>query len=140
MTPVLLALLKPLLEHEEGRRRFPYTDTVGKLTIGIGRNLTDNGISDDEIDYLLMNDIRHAETDARLVCAPVFDALTTARQAVMIDMSFNLGLARLTQFRNMLRAVKEARYTDAANEMRSSLWATQVGQRAIILSGMMEKG
>ena len=50
-----------LIEDHEGRRSHIYTDTVGKLTIGVGRNLTDRGLSDDEIDYLLANDIKIAK-------------------------------------------------------------------------------
>lgn len=141
MNDTLRSILKPLLGKHEGRRQFPYTDTVGKLTIGIGRNLTDRGLSDDEIDYLFENDLKIAERDARrVVGTDIFDKLNTVRQAVLVDMAFNLGYLRLKGFHNTLLAVQQGRYNDAAAEMLTSKWATQVGQRAKTLAAMMRDG
>ena len=44
--PALHALVKPLTKINEGLRSKPYVDTVGKVTIGVGRNLTDRGLSE----------------------------------------------------------------------------------------------
>lgn len=127
------------LKLHEGLRLKPYRDTVGKLTIGYGRNLDDRGITREEADTLLLNDAYDAWEEAeRLVRA--WPALDEVRRAVLAEMVFNLGAARLLGFRLMLAAVNDGRYTDAANEMRSSLWATQVGQRAETLAKRMATG
>src|ERR1051325_4632098 len=131
-------LIKMLMRHE-GFRLKPYVDTVGKLTIGVGRNLTDVGISGDEVDYMLRNDISHC-IDALEQNLSFFKLLDEARKMILIDMVFNLGIGGLMQFKKMLAAIAEARYEDAAMEMLDSLWAKQVKGRAIELSGMMRTG
>lgn len=132
-------ILKANLILEEGKRSHPYMDTVGKITIGVGRNLTDNGLRDDEIDLMLDNDMHDAEIDARVLFQS-FDSLSDARKAVLVDMAFNLGRQRLAGFGRFRSAVEMGEYEQAADDMLESLWATQVGQRAIKLSNMMRKG
>lgn len=124
------------LKIHEGCETHPYTDTVGKITIGVGRNLTDRGLSEDEIALLLMNDLRivEAELDAVL---PSWHLLTDNRQAVLVDMMFNLGRPRFLQFKKFLSALAEGEYETAAAEMLDSRWARQVGRRADTLARMM---
>lgn len=141
MQPATLAIIAPMLERHEGKRLKPYKCTAGKLTIGIGRNLDDRGLSEDEVQYLFANDLRIAEADAKnLVGHDVYVNLTPARQAALIDMAFNLGYDRLAKFANTLLAVRQGRYHDAANGMLQSLWAKQVGGRAVRLAEMMRRG
>ena len=129
------------LKRHEGVKRVAYLDTVGKVTAGCGRNLTDKGLSPVEIDMLLTNDIADAEEDARrLLSDSGFEALTDTRKVVMVNMAFNLGYARLSRFRAMLGALKAGRWKDAAAEMRNSAWATQVKGRAEELAKLMEQG
>ena len=129
------------LKRHEGVTRLPYVDTVGKTTIGCGRNLTDKGLRADEIEMLLQHDISDAEDDAKaLLSDVVFDGLTDVRKAVMVNMAFNLGLVRLRQFKTTIAAVKAGRYGEAAAGMRDSVWATQVKGRATELADLMEKG
>lgn len=127
-----LDIVRAQLPVDEGMRTKPYLDSVGKLTIGVGRNLDDVGLRHDEIALCLENDITEAETIARNL-APNFDALTDDRKAVLINMAFNLGPS-LGEFRDTLRAVKEGRWADAADSMLQSKWAHQVGSRATRLS------
>lgn len=127
------------LKHHEGLRLKPYTDTVGKLTIGYGRNLDDRGIRESEADTMLLNDAFEAwEEAARLVRA--WPALDEVRKAVLAEMLFNLGSAGFLGFKNMLKAVNDGDYYAAANQMLASLWATQVGVRAETLSKRMATG
>jgi len=129
------------LKRMEGVTRFAYIDTKGKTSVGVGRNLTDKGISGTEIELLLTNDITDAEDDARrLLSDSGFEALTDTRKTVLVNMAFNLGYARLSRFTAMLGALKAGRYQDAAREMRNSAWATQVKTRAEELATLMEKG
>lgn len=131
-------LVEQLIDHE-GERLFPYVDTVGKTTVGVGRNLTDVGISKEESRILLANDIKKvvAGLDAAL---PWWDSLSEARQRVLADMAFNLGLKGLLGFKNTLALVQRGDYDEAADNMLLSKWATQVGRRATTLAGMMRRG
>jgi lysozyme len=132
-------ILKPQLRVDEGIRAKPYKDTVGKLTIGVGRNLDDVGVSDDEIDLMLTNDILHAEHAARGVLN-CFDNLSDVRKAVVVNMAFNMGQRVFSTFTNTLKAINEGRYDDAADGMLASHWAQQVGARAKRLADAMRQG
>lgn len=132
-------IVKAQLKVDEGVRAKPYRDTVGKLTIGCGRNLDDVGLSPDEINYLLENDITRAE-EAAAVLFPNFHDLTPARKAVLVNMAFNLGQYRLSQFKKLRKAVQEMDFEQAAVEMGNSLWASQVGARATRLCKQMKEG
>jgi lysozyme len=132
-------ILRPQLEQDEGRRRKLYKDTEGKWTIGVGRNLEDVGLSNDEIDLLLANDINTAEDVARYLI-PTFDALSDVRKAVVVNMALNLGHSRLAGFTNTLKAIREGRFDDAADGMLASKWAQQVGARAKRLADAMRAG
>ena len=131
--------LEAMLRHHEGLRLKPYTDTTGHLTIGFGRNLADVGISVDEARVLLRNDIAAAER-AVLEAFPWAQHLDPVRQAVLVDMCFNLGITSLKKFTNTLRAVQFGQWETAAALMLDSLWAKQVGQRARDLASMMRTG
>lgn len=126
------------IRRDEGIRKKPYTDTVGKLTVGIGRNLSDVGLSDEEVDFLYENDLERAVDEARRL-VPTFDILSETRKAVLVNMAFNLG-GKLAGFQKFLAAVSDGRYADAAKEMLNSMWAQQVGMRALRLSQQMESG
>ena len=96
----IIAASRDLVERHEGRRQFPYLDTRGKTTIGIGRNLSDRGLADDEIEYLFATDLGIALS----ICCdlyPAFTGFSPARQAALISMAFNLGRPRLTGFRRL---------------------------------------
>lgn len=134
-----LEIAEEQLRRDEGVRAKPYKDTVGKLTIGVGRNLDDVGLSSEEIEFLLANDMDRAATDARRL-VPKFDALSETRKAVLLNMVFNLGAARLAGFRKFLQAVDEFRFDDAAREMLNSTWAQQVSSRAVRLARQMSEG
>lgn len=132
-------IVKAQLKTDEGWKHKPYTCTAGKLSVGCGRNLDDVGLRDDEIDYLLDNDIRVAENDARFLF-PSFDSLTDNRKAVLINMSFNLGKTRLSAFHKMIAAVGADDFAEAATQMLASKWAGQVGDRSKRLAKLMKEG
>ena len=133
-----MATLKEQLELHEGIRKFPYQDTVGKWTIGVGRNLTDKGISDTTIAQMLDEDL--IECIADLGSFSWFSSLDYIRQRVLIDMRFNLGSSGFRGFKNTLKAVGEGRYIDASNGMLASKWAKQTKTRAVRLAIMMRDG
>jgi lysozyme len=118
---------------------FPYKCPAGKLTIGYGRNIEERGISEDEAEYLLNNDIKLSEGELSKAL-PWFGNLSPVRQAVLINMHFNIGLARLKGFVKSLAAIERGEYKTAAAEMLDSKWARQVGKRADELAKQMETG
>ncbi|MCY1425100.1 hypothetical protein D9M71_408800 [compost metagenome] len=127
------------LEIDEGRRRRIYLDTVGKWTGGVGRNLSDRGLSDDEIDLMLSNDIDEAVRIARGLI-PNYDQLDDVRQEVVCNMAFNLGIVRLGGFKQFLAALVRHDYQRATAEMQDSKWYGQVGDRGKRLAKAMLEG
>lgn len=131
-------LVRSLVQHE-ALKLFPYTDTKGKLTIGVGRNLTNVGISRIEAFYLLDNDIERAAIDLDRAL-PWWRAMDDVRQRVLCEMCFNMGLETLQTFTGALASMKRGEYGDTARHMLQSLWAQQVGHRANTLAQMMKTG
>jgi lysozyme len=131
-------LIRQLRLHE-GERLKPYPCTAGKLTIGVGRNLEDRGITAQEAAYLLSNDITSTQA-ALLKALPWVGTLDDVRQRVLIDMAFNMGLGTLLTFKRTLAAIQGGEFSKAAAMMLESRWAGQVGQRAKRLSQMMATG
>jgi len=127
------------LRLHEGVEHKPYKCTAGYLTIGVGRNIEERGLSDDEIDYILNNDVNIA-TDELVVTFDWYADLDPIRQRVVIDMVFNLGMPRFKQFKNMIAAIEAGDWMEASNQMMDSRWAQQVGLRASRLAEMMETG
>jgi lysozyme len=138
MTPEQQRLIDQIILHE-GKRSKPYRDTVGKLTIGVGRNLDDVGLFDDEIELLLINDLKRFERslDKSL---PWWRDLDEVRQRVILDMCFNMGLGGLLGFKNTLAKIKAHDWAGARRGMLQSKWAKQVGARATRLADMMLTG
>lgn len=127
-----------LIKKHEGLRLKPYKCSAGKLTIGYGRNLDDNGISASEAEALLFNDMQRCY--AECVKFSFWNKLNEARQSVLLDMCYNLGINRMKKFKKMLSALEIGAYHRAAKEMLDSTWAKQVKGRATELSQIMEKG
>lgn len=133
-----IQLAADLIKKHEGLRLKPYKCTAGKLTIGYGRNLEDNGISEYESEVMLANDIQKCY--ALCVKLSFWNKLNEIRQAVILDMCYNLGFTRLQGFKKMLKALERQDYKVAAKEMLDSNWASQVKTRATELSNIMIKG
>ena len=96
------------LKRHEGIRQYAYRCPAGYWTIGAGRNIDEKGgrgLSDDEIHYLLLNDIK-VSIDELTEAFPWFYELTEQVQEVLINMHFNMGMPTLRKFRNMLDAME----------------------------------
>jgi lysozyme len=130
-------LIEQLIRHE-GLKLHPYKDTVGKWTIGIGRNLDDKGISRTEALMMVENDVTEVEQQLKqLAC---WSGLTELRQRVLAEMAFQLGNAGLLEFRKMFAAIESGDFDKAADEMLDSHWHQQTPGRAITLARMMQHG
>ena len=139
MTLDARAALRKDVMQAEGLRLKPYTDTVGKLTIGYGRNLDDVGISALEAEVLLDHDLASAE----LECRKAFDwfpPLNDRRQRVVTELVFNLGLTKFRGFTATIAAIEAKDYGRAAQQMLASKWARQVKGRAVRLAEAMKTG
>lgn len=126
------------LKKHEGLRLKPYRCTSDRLTIGYGRNLDANGITEGEAEYLLRNDIKSCIRDARTF--KWFNDLNESRKWVIVNLIFNMGLKRFSQFKKTISLIEEEKYIEASKEMLKSRWAKQVGFRAEELSMQMEIG
>jgi lysozyme len=136
---VNLALIEADLERDEGYRQHPYKDTAGKLTIGIGLNLTDVGLTRDEALSILRG--RVSDLDAQLDgILPWYDDLSEPRQRALVNMAFNLGVNGLMGFRDMIEALKDRDYESAAAEALASKWAKQTPARAKRVAEMIRNG
>jgi len=131
-------LVDQLIRHE-GMELKVYKDSLGIETIGIGRNLVDRGVTEEEARYLCNNDIEIVEREL-VQSFPIVSSLNDTRIRVLLDMAFNVGLPRLRGFKRMWAALDNQDYVEAAKEMLDSKWARQVKTRAYTLARMMESG
>jgi lysozyme len=127
------------LKRHEGLRLKPYTCTADKLTIGVGRNLEDVGISEEEAEMLLINDIERA-TNQLILKFPWTEDLDTARFQALINFTFNVGIGTVGKFVNAMALLKDGNYDMAADEFLNSRWAKQVGQRAVEVAEQIRTG
>tara|TARA_R110000787_G_scaffold30961_1_gene82633 strand:- start:197 stop:619 length:423 start_codon:yes stop_codon:yes gene_type:complete len=131
-----------MLKVHEGVETYAYKCSENKTTIGVGRNVDKAGglgLSDDEVDYLLQNDINRVILELNSEY-DWFSDLDDIRQDAMIDISFNLGQTRLRAFKNALAAMSEGDWDEAADQFMDSRWSEQVGIRAKNLTEMIRSG
>ena len=139
-------ILIPHLVREEGFVPHAYEDSMGYLTIGVGR-LVDKekggGITRDEAEYLLRNDVERI-TNALWKRIPWIKSLDTVRQVILCSMAFQMGVDGLLDFKHTLKMVQAERCGQASDGMMASLWADQMAEhnskRAERLAKAMETG
>jgi lysozyme len=131
-------LLEQLIRHE-GMELKPYKCTSDKLTIGVGRNLQDVGITKEEALVLLENDVKNVEQQLKHYM-PWSETLDPVRRAALINFVFNVGIGTALKFENAMAALKQSDYDIAAAELLNSRWSTQVGSRAQELAAQMRTG
>ncbi len=127
------------IKEHEGFSSTAYKCSQGKITIGFGRNLEDNGITSDEADSLLLNDIQRVVIDLQTYLEN-FRFLPDNVQDVLIEMAYQLGMNGLIKFKKTLEHIKNEDYKSASIEMLNSKWAKQTPNRAKTLSNLMKGG
>ena len=139
----MIEQLTAQLRRDEGIKETAYQDHLGFWTIGVGRLIDSRkpgaGLRQDEIDYLLRNDIND-RVQALTKALPWFDRLDEARRGVLINMAFQLGTAGLLGFKSTLALVVDGKYAEASEQMLKSKWATQTPARAKWLAEQMKTG
>jgi lysozyme len=131
MTPEMTEKLRRSLILHEGKSNLPYIDTVGKITIGIGYNLSDRGLDNEWIDSQFNKDVEYFSQQLSLF--NWFLELNIDRQIALIDMCF-MGFKKFLSFKKMIKAFEEKDFKKASFEMLNSKWAEQVNGRAITLA------
>ena len=132
-----------MLKRHEGVKHFPYRDSLGIETIGCGRNISKSekhhglGISDDEIDYMLQNDIERTIKELSREYPWFNDMEEGARRDAIINLHFNLGRVRFAGFKKALGYMELGDHDQAALEFLDSRWAKQVKGRAIEVTDMI---
>lgn len=151
----------------EGKRLKAYKDTVGKWTIGIGKNFSDvdfnkdeeamirerlndydtpikvlvieNGITEEECDIIFYNTYKIAEQDCKDL-VDVYDELDVYRQIALVDFSFNVGKTTMSSFKNTLHYINNFDFDKAHGGFRNSRWFKQVGRRGVYISDIIKYG
>lgn len=138
MNPTMKAQLRHLLIKHEGYESHPYKDSMGHITIGIGRNLDSRGVLPTEIDMMCDHDMQYFydQLDSHFKW---FAQLNDARQIALIDMCF-MGFKKFLSFKKMIAYLEAHDYDNAAIELLDSVYAKQVGNRAIDLASIIKLG
>ncbi len=130
--------LRTILIEHEGKKSHVYKDTLGNLTIGIGRNLSGTNLYDNEIELMFENDTDWLYNQF-MTTFDWFVDICEPRQIALIDMAF-MGWKNFLEFKNMLAAFAKGDYTTASAEILNSSYAKQVGQRAKDIARIIRMG
>ena len=129
------------LKRHEGVKKHVYKDINGLEHIGAGRNISASGLglSDEDIDYLLSNDILRCIKELSAEYS-WFGNLDEIRQEAIINIFFNLGATKYRLFKKANAAMEAADYKLAATEFLDSRWAKQVKGRSLELTDIIRTG
>ena len=128
------------IKRHEGFSAFPYQDTTHHTTIGWGRNLDERGISKDEAEIMLQNDIDVAAKRFGDLPDEVQGNCNDVRRDVLIEMIFQMGYMGVLKFKRMLGAISAGDFERASKEMFMSKWASQTPSRCAEMSEAMKNG
>lgn len=134
--------LRELIAKHEGCRLDAYQDTLGNFTIGYGHLLeapVPAHCTQEQAEEWLTRDIQRADDRCGLFI-PAWDEYDPVRQAVFVDMAYNLGIRGLLAFKKFLMSAHLKRWDEAAGHMLNSLWASQVKSRAVEDAEMFRTG
>ena len=138
-----IAQLREQLKIDEGVKYEIYKDHLGYDTFGIGHLVVKEDVefgkpvgtkvSEDRVNAVFEKDVQKMIKEAKILF-PNFDSLPEEAQQVIVNMTFNMGRPRLSNFKKFIAYINESKWLEASNEMLNSAWAKQVGKRAQRLS------
>jgi len=131
--------LRQTITKHEGIELKPYRCTSDKLTIGVGRNIEDRGISHETAMQMLDEDIDICINELQQTVSYWNDLPSRVKEG-LINLCFNMGISRLMAFKKTFGFLREGMYDKAASELLESRYANQVGQRAIDVANMIREG
>ena len=131
--------LRETLKIDEGVKYEIYNDHLGYPTFGIGHLVVESDeehgkpvgtpISEERVNAVFDKDVAVMVDEAKKIF-PNLDTLPEEAQQVIVNMTFNMGRPRLSQFKKFIAGVNAGDWDKAAVEMMDSRWAKQVGARA----------
>jgi lysozyme len=138
-----IAQLREQLKIDEGVKYEIYKDHLGYDTFGIGHLVVKEDVefgqsvgtkvSEDRVNKVFEKDVQKMIKEAKILF-PNFDSLPEEAQQVIVNMTFNMGRPRLSNFKKFIAYINESKWEEASKEMLNSAWAKQVGKRAQRLS------
>lgn len=145
--------LRDMIKKNEGLRLIPYYCNSGVLTVGYGHNLAANPLPAEMQRYfglngrititmaedLLKSDILKA-TQGAVRLYPDFHTFSMKRKHALIDMCFNLGYTRLSKFVRTNNLINAGKWIEAAENLKSTKWYSQVGNRSLLVCQMLKEG
>ena len=128
--------LRETITRHEGSRLQMYQDSLGIWTIGVGHNIQEKGISPKVMELMLDEDLEEAISELKRSVS-FFSKMPQQVQEALVNLSFNMGIPRLMQFKKTLALLREGDFESAADELLDSRYAEQVGQRALEIADMI---
>ena len=133
---------------DEGVKYEIYKDHLGYPTLGVGHLITEydeekgmpigTPISEKVVIACFEKDLDVAINECKILYEPYFQDFPGEVQEILVNMMFNMGRPRLSQFRNFRIALERSNWKEAAAEGRNSRWYKQVTNRAERLMTRME--
>ena len=127
---IFLDRIVDMLKRHEGLRLNPYHCSANKLTIGIGRNLEDRGITESEAFYLLHGDINLVQEELTKNWG-VWRTFPEKARLVCIDMTFQMGITGFMKFRETRKLMELGKWLEASEEVLRSRYSIQTPNRAL---------
>jgi len=121
--------VKEMLVRHEGVVCTLYQCSEAKWTIGVGRNLQDRGVTEDEAMYLLDNDIKRVMSQLDEYWT-VWRSFPEKAQLCCVDMSFQMGIKGFMDFRRTRALMEMGMWLEASEELLDSKYAIQTPNRA----------
>jgi GH24 family phage-related lysozyme (muramidase) len=153
---------KKMIIRHEGAVPYPYRDSKGLWTIGVGHligdgktlppeydawknngavgakgNNTTPALTQEQMNKLFEEDYKKHEKIAEK--GPGFDKANEPAQGAFIDLTYNMG-AWWTIFKNAAKSAAVGDFDKTGDELKDSKWYTQVGNRAKEVVGLIKQG
>ena len=151
MQPMDIEVLREEIKADEGVKYEVYLDHLGLPTCGIGHLIKETDpehglevgtkISEERVNELFEQDIAVTISECEKLFTTdisAWEALPTEARYILANMMFNMGKPRLSKFVKMRQAIEDFDYEEASNQMKDSLWYTQVTNRADRLVNRMK--
>ena len=132
-------MARQMLARDEGYKLNLYRCPAGKLTVGIGHNIEDRGLTSTVIDLIFEEDLADAVKSASHIFGEVFDSFSTIRKLAIVNLIFNLGETKFREFEKTIAFIRAGRWKEASIELLDSRYARQVGIRANRIAIMLDE-
>jgi lysozyme len=136
------------LKIDEGVKYTIYLDHLGYPTFGVGHLVLESDpefglevgtpVSEERVKECFEQDLNTSINECEVLYGTLFNTWPSEVQEVLINMMFNMGRPRLSQFKNFKAALDKGDWASAGTEGRDSRWYKQVTNRAERLMSRMD--